>query len=352
MRLRFAIGAALACIPALLSVSALRAEPRTDVYIEHKLSSNGPGENRNPLLVNAWGISEAPAGPFWISDNETGKSSILDGNGQAQPLVVTIAPPRNGMPPSAPTGNVFNGTTNFQIQPGQPAIFIFATEDGTISGWNPSVDATHTVLAVDNSASGAVYKGLATNGTNLYATNFFAGTVDIFDANFAPVIIPGAFQDSMIPAGFAPFNIANISGKLWVTYAMQDADKEDDVAGPGNGFIDVFDYSGNLLQRFAHHGVLNSPWGLALAPSGFGAFSGDLLVGNFGDGRINAFDPTTGASLGGLLEPSGRPLTIDGLWGLIFGNGGAGTETNVLYFTAGPNDEQDGLFGKIRAQHP
>jgi uncharacterized protein (TIGR03118 family) len=217
-------------------------------------------------------------------------------------------------------------------------------------------DPTHAILKIDNSGAGAVYKGLALapakGGPRLYATNFFAGTVEMYDANFAPVIIAGAFHDIMLPVGFAPFNIQFISGKLWVTYALQDAAKHDDTAGPGNGFVDVYDTEGTLLQRFAQHGTLNSPWGLAIAPAKFGAFSGAMLVGNFGDGRINAFDAATGEFLGSMREPSGRFLEIDGLWALTFGNGGNGGETDLLYFTAGPDEEQHGLFGQIRPQHP
>jgi uncharacterized protein (TIGR03118 family) len=213
------------------------------------------------------------------------------------------------------------------------AAFIFSTEDGTVSAWNPNVDATHAVIAVDNSPSGAVYNGLAfgsnADGNHIYATNFPAGTIDVFDSNFAP------------------FGIQNINGDLWITFAKQDAEKKDDVGGHGNGFVDVFDTDGHLLRRFAERGVLNSPWGLARAPYGFGQFSGDILIGNQQDGRINAFD-SHGNFLGALRRPNGEVVKIDKLWALQFG-GGAKSNPEMLFFTAGPNDENNGLFGVINA---
>jgi uncharacterized protein (TIGR03118 family) len=222
------------------------------------------------------------------------------------------------------------------------------------------VNPSQAIVKVDNSKFGAVYKGLALGKTGsgdfLYATNFNAGTVDVFDTHFAAAL-PGTFKDPTIPAGFAPFGIRNIGGKLYVTYAMQDADKHDDVAGPGNGYVDVFDTGGVMLSRLISGGALNSPWGLALAPANFGDLSNALLVGNFGDGTIHGFDPASGAPRGQILIPSGRPFTVQGLWGLTFGNGAQGGATNVLYFTAGipgPNGmvEDHGLFGSLKAQHP
>lgn len=340
----------------------LSAQPRTDVYLQHNLTSDlhAHAEHTDPNLVNAWGVSFPPTGPFWISDNHSGLATLYNGKGEPfpidKPLVVTIPPPANGTGPAAPTGQVFHAGPGFEVQLGRPALFIFATEDGTISGWNPMADATHAILKVDNAGANAVYKGLALapakDGPRLYATNFFAGTVEMYDSKFAPVLIPGAFQDGLLPPGFAPFNIQFIGGKLWVTYALQNAEKHDDTSGPGNGYVDVFDTDGTLLQRFAKQGPLNSPWGLTMAPAKFGAFSGAMLVGNFGDGRINAFDATSGQFLGSLREPSGAPLEIDGLWALTFGNGGNAGETDLLYFTAGPDGEQHGLFGQIRPQHP
>jgi uncharacterized protein (TIGR03118 family) len=276
--------------------------------------------------------------------------------------VVTIPPPA-GSPAgtiSAPTGTVFNGTTEFKVSNGTttaPSRFIFATEDGTIAGWSPTVDTTHAIIAVDNSGSGAIYKGLAigstATGNFIYATNFHAGTVDAFDGQFHPATtLLGSFSDPALPTGFAPFGIQNIGGVLYVTYAKQDADKEDDVAGRGNGFVDAYGTNGILLGRVASGVPLNSPWGLALAPATWGRLAGDLLVGNFGDGAINVFDPATGGWRGGLKTETGDPLRIDGLWGLRYGNGGNGGDPNLLYFTAGPDDESNGLFGSLTQVHP
>ena len=315
-------------------------------------------------LKNPWGLSHSPTSPWWVSDNNAGVSTLYKGDGSSVPLVVTIPLPGGG-PGGTPTGNVFNPVNstnpdNFVVSENGksgPSIFMFATEDGTISGWNPNVDPTHALIAVDRSTVGlgAVYKGLAiaSKGSNelIYATNFRFGTVEAFDRKFKLV---RSFTDSKLSNDcplpgqcFAPFGIQNINGNLWVTYALQNAAKHDDVSGAGNGFVDVFTTAGHLLRRFAAHGTLNSPWGLALAPSDFGQFSNDMLVGDFGDGRINAFDPTSGAFLGQLTDQAGSPLTIDDLWGLAFGNGAAAGLTNELFFTAGINDEADGLFGKI-----
>jgi uncharacterized protein (TIGR03118 family) len=318
---------------------------------ELKLVSDVPGLafRTDPNLVNPWGISFSATSPFWISDNHAGVSTLYNSFGRAIPLVVTVPTPLGGTPPASPTGQVFNGTPDFVVTSGVktgPARFIFATEEGTVSGWNGGPNA---VLAFDNSASGAVYKGLAmgsdASGNNfLFATNFNAGVVDVLDSSFNWVT---SFTDAEVPAGFAPFGIRNINGNLYVAYAMQDADKHDDVAGPGNGFVDVFDTSGNLLKRFASNGKLNSPWGLALAPDRWGAFSGALLVGNFGDGRISAFNATTGALIGQLQDRHGNPLSLEGLWALTFGNGHQGGIRHWLYFTAGPQGEAHGLFGAL-----
>ena len=331
-------------------------------YAQHNLVSDGavPADLVDPNLVNAWGLAAGPATPWWVSDNGTGVSTLYNGNtGVKLSLTVTV--------PGAPTGVVFNGGTGFVVTDGVdsgPARFLFASEDGTISGWNPSVPppptSTQAFVVVNNSASGAVYKGLAiattTDGEFLYATNFRAGTVDVFDSNFAAV--PGGFSDPDIPEGYAPFGIANIGGVIYVTYALQDADKMDDVPGEGHGYVDAFDTSGNLLTRVASKGPLNSPWGLALAPDNFGKFSGDLLVGNFGNGHINAFDfeKHTGSGefqhRGPLHSADGPPIEIDGLWALGFGNGSAAGPKDVLFFTAGPFEEAHGLFGTLVAVPP
>jgi uncharacterized protein (TIGR03118 family) len=318
-------------------------------YIQHNLVSDQPGVAAftDPNLVNAWGIDSSGSGPIWIANNGSGTSTVYHGNGTALPLVVTIpAGAANTEGSGVPTGVVFNGTGQFMVTEnsiGGPAFFIFAGEDGTISGWNP---------AADLSATGAVYKGIALGSTDagnfLYATDFHNGFVQVFDSTFTPTT---TFTDTTLTAlGFAPFGIANIGGNLYVTFAMQDVDKHDDVAGPGLGYIDEFDTSGTLIRQFAAQGTLNSPWGMSLAPGNFGTFSGALLVGNFGDGRINAFDLSSGDFLGQMMRPNGKtPLAIDGLWGLHFGNGGSGGRKNLLFFTAGPDGESHGLFGSIRA---
>jgi uncharacterized protein (TIGR03118 family) len=308
----------------------------------------GVAPNTDPNLVNPWGMASSTTSPLWVSDNGTGVSTLYNGAGVPQSLVVTI-PPVGGAETSAPTGVVFNGTNDFATSTG-PSHFIFATEDGSIAAWSSGTEAE---TKVDNSASGAVYKGITTgavgNNNFLYATNFHSGKVDVFDKNFNPVTATGIFQNPQIPAGFAPFGIQNLRGFIVVTYAKQDADKHDDVAGPGNGFVAAFTTSGRLVKTIAAHGPLNSPWGLAVAPSNFGQFSNALLVGNFGDGAINAFDPTTGKFLGPVTDTTGIPIDVDGLWTIRFGNGGSGGETNQLFFTAGPDDEQHGLLGNFVA---
>jgi uncharacterized protein (TIGR03118 family) len=318
-------------------------------YLQHNLVSDIPGmaDHTDTNLVNPWGISFSSSSPFWISDNHSGLSTLYNSSGTPQALIVTIPPPTNGTPPAAPTGTIFNNTSGFVVGTNGPTRFIFATEDGTISGWNGGGAA---VLKVDNSAAGTVYKGLAAGsaaGSNyLYATDFHNGKVDVFDSNYKPALA-GSFADSTIPTGFAPFGIQNIKGQLYVTYAMQDDQKHDDQKGPGNGFVNVFDTSGRLLHRFASQGVLNSPWGIAQAPVGFGAFAGTILVGNFGDGRINAFNEADGTWVGTINNTNGTAFSVDGLWAIVFGNGGNGGDTNTLYFTAGPNGEADGLFGSL-----
>ena len=233
-----------------------------------------------------------------------------------------------------------------------PSLFVFATEDGTIAGWSPAANATSAIIAADNSAEGAVYKGLAiATGpqARLFAANFRENSIDVFDASFQRIVKPpGSFSDPTIPDGFAPFNVANLNGKLYVTYAKQNGAKHDDVAGAANGDVDVYDLNGKLLSRLISGGVLNSPWGLALARAGFGKFGNDLLVGNFGDGRINAFDPVSGKVLGSLTGQHGKTLAIEGLWGLVFGNGQNTGDPNTLFFAAGIGGEKHGLFGSLQ----
>lgn len=315
----------------------------------------GVAHFKDPNLVNSWGLSHSPDGPWVVSDNGTGVATMYQKDGQAVSSVITIPTPM-GVKTAAPTGNVFNNTSGFVIKQGSksaPSQFIFATEDGTISGWNPAVDPKNAILEVDRSkvGLGAVYKGLAIAGNFIYATNFRFGTVEQFDTNFHRV---RSFTDKKLSTTcllpnqcFAPFGIQNINDKLYVTFALQNPAKHDDIASLGNGFVDVFDTNGHLIQRLISNAPLNSPWGLALAPNNFGQFSNDLLVGNFGDGAINAFNPCTGAFLGRLIDQNGRG--INGLWGIAFGNGGQAGPQNSLFFAAGINDEADGLFGFITA---
>jgi len=378
-----AISRYVASATAVLIASTMAAPAddgrRSDRYDVTVLTSDLSGAaNNDPVLQNAWGVTFTPgASPFWVADNATGCSTLYDGTGvpqpTAKPLQVKIPLPGGLVPmaackpvdpknppnpaPAAPTGMVWNPTTSFLV-PGTalPATFIWATEDGTISAWTGTQpDTSHAVLAVDNSP-GAVYKGLVfgTNphGVFLYATDFRGGKISVFAGNGSSGFraststeITGSFSDPELPPGYAPFGIQNIDGNLFVTYALQNAMKHDDVAGPGHGFVDVYDTEGNLLQRFASGRPLNSPWGLARASFGFGRFSGDILIGNFGDGQINAFT-SNGDSHGTLRTGHGKPLTIDGLWSLTLG-GGRNSNSDVIYFTAGPNGETDGQFGTV-----
>ncbi|HEY1601915.1 MAG TPA: TIGR03118 family protein [Pirellulales bacterium] len=343
---------------AIVLGSALTASAAGPGYQAVNLVSDGSvaALHTDPNLVNAWGIAFNPNGFVWVNDNGTGLATLYDGLGTPQSLVVSV-PGDDG--PADPTGIVFNSSSSFVVSDGNghsgASAFIFASEDGTISGWSPGVPppapATVAHVEVDQAASGAVFKGLAiaTNGGSpfIYATDFHNNRIDVFNGSFAQVTPTGSFTDPNIPAGFAPFGIQTINNQLYVTYAKQDAVAHDDVAGPGNGFVDVYDLNGNMLHHLISQGSLNSPWGLTLAPANFGVYSNDLLVGNFGDGLIHAYDPTTGAPLGTMSDNSGNPLVFDGLWGLQFGNGLNGQPTNGLFFTSGPQGESHGLYGRI-----
>jgi uncharacterized protein (TIGR03118 family) len=332
-------------------------------YVQHNLVSDGavPADVVDAALVNAWGLVSSATSPWWVADNGTGVSTLYNGNSGAKTALTVTVPGAMGQQ-AAPTGIVFNGGAGFRVTQGAsgPGRFIFASEDGIISGWNPAVQPTTAVIAVDSSASGAVYKGLAIASTGhgdfLYATNFHAGRVEVFDTLFHPV--RGGFRDPGLPRGYAPFGIRNLGGTIYVTYALQDADMHDDVAGAGHGFVNAFDTDGHLLGRVASRDQLNSPWGLALAPADFGSFSGDLLVGNFGDGHINAFDAGRFRGKSGLRQAGelhaadGHPIAIDGLWALAFGNGAGAGPANALFFTAGPFGEQHGLFGRLAVASP
>lgn len=329
----------------------------------------------DPQLVNPWGVGESAGSPFWISDNGAGVSTLYNTAGTPLGLVVSIPSP--GQPLGSggtPTGVVFNidggalggfkisGVTRGGLPTTQPAVFLFSAEDGTILGWNPGVNpvgfdaskaGTYAIIAAHPPS--AVYKGLAIatdsgGTTRLYASNFHNGTVDVFDTSFNLVQTSGGFIDTGLPRRYAPFNVVVLEGKLFVTYAVQDESSHDDVAGMSHGIVNTFDFEGHFLQRFAQHGQLNSPWGVVLAPAGFGALAGAVWIGNFGNGQINAYNPTTGEFIDKVRNPHGQALVIDGLWSLKVGNGGNGGLANTIYFTAGPNGEQDGLFGSLSPQ--
>jgi uncharacterized protein (TIGR03118 family) len=368
----------------IIVATTIRADAQQNAYVVTRLVSDIPtlsGKVIDPVLQNAWGVAFSPAGsPFWIADNATGCSTLYDGDGTKVGLQVSIPLPGGSVPPTAcktvnpnsppnptpaaPTGIIWNPSSAFVV-PGSvssanpngiQAAFIFDTEDGTVSAWAGGLNpADNAVLAVNNSASRAVYKGLAyglnVHGFFLFATNFRARTIDVFGPPSTPgglfttATTDGGFIDPDIPPHFAPFGIQNINGNIFVTYAKQNAEMHDDEAGLGRGFVDVFDTNGHLLSRFASRGTLNSPWGVARASFAFGEFSDEILIGNFGDGKINVFD-SHGRFIDQLNKPNGNPLKIGGLWTLTLG-GGAKSGSETLYFTAGPNMEMDGLFGTI-----
>jgi len=309
--------------------------------------------NVDANLVNAWGLAFNPNGFAWVANAGTSTSTLYDGNGMPQTLVVAI--PAGTAGAANPTGIVYNGGTNFVVtQAGVSGAspFIFVGEAGTLSGWSPNVSLNAAITVYDGAASGTVYKGLAiasSGGTDfLYATDFHNGHVDVFDATFTKIAVAGGFTDPTLPAGYAPFGIQAIGGSIYVTFAKQDAAAHDDVSGAGLGLVDVFDLTGHFVKRLVDvGGPLNAPWGMALAPANFGPLSNALLVANFGDGKINAFDASTGAALGSLSNAAGTPITIDGLWGIAFGNGLNNQPTNTLFFTGGPSDETHGVYGRI-----
>jgi uncharacterized protein (TIGR03118 family) len=364
-------------------------------YIRTNLVSNVPvtpaASVSDPNLQNAWGLVHGPGTPWWISNNAGGTSTLYDTSGlnplnpamQTPPpvlLPVTIVPlnalggmPGNGVKipnapsqpaPGSPTGVMFNGSaTDFLLTPtvgntpGKPALFIFVTEDGTVQGWNPGVNATTAIIKVDNSKvpdkqNGAVYKGATIAEINgkefILAANFRSRRVDVFDSNFQPVhVSEELFEDDEIPSDFAPFNIQGIGPNIYVTYAKQDAAKHDPVAGAGFGFVAIFSPNGRKLAHLEHGDWFNAPWGVVLTPADFGEFSHTVLVGSFRGGTIAAFNPITGQFIGNMLDSSGAVLNIDGLWAIEFGNGGASGPGSTLFFTAGPDNETNGLFGTL-----
>ena len=299
----------------------------------------------DPQLVNAWGLSNSASGPFWVSSNGFGASTLYSVNGATQvtsKVGLTVAIPGAGNV----TGQVFNGNAASAFGGN---VFLFVSEDGTVSGWRAALGSTAETLAPASDAN--VYKGAAfatiAGSSYLYAANFRSGTIDVGKGDAAAPVLTGTFADATLPAGYAPFNVQNLAGSLYVAYAQQDADKKDEIAGAGLGIVDHFDLQGNLLGRVATGGTLDAPWGLAIAPASFGPWAGALLVGNFGDGRINAFDAGNDAFLGQVLGANGLPLAIDGLWALAPGNNGTAGSSQLLYFTAGPDGERHGLFGVL-----
>ena len=351
------------------------AQHYTQTNLVTDMGSSAPVTDSN--LKNAWGLSRSTGSPWWVSDNGTGVSTLYNIAGTTStlaatvnPRVVVIPPPNGSTSTSTPTGQVFNGSADFTLAPGIPALFIFVTEDGTISGWNPGFDSAHpnnAVLKVDNSPN-AVYKGVTTGDVDgvryLYVANFRSGHIEVYDTNFKAVTSSSSsdgdhqenfseksFDDGKIPEGYAPFNVQNIGGSLFVTYAKQNAAQHDDVAGAGFGFVDIFSTTGKLEGRLEHGPWLNSPWGVVWAPRDFGEFSNRVLVGNFGSGQIAAFNGFTGKFIGLMQNqnPNGTTLAIDGLWALAFGNSANAGPYNALFFTAGPNGEANGLFGALTA---
>ena len=362
------------CVPArrwslalvgLLSVSTLLSAQQVQHYKQSNLVSDmaGVATTTDPHLVNPWGLSRSSGSPWWVSDNGTGVSTLYGATGTPAALVVTIPPADSTTGASGtPTGQVFNGTTSFALAAGFPARFIFVTEDGTVSGWNPGVNATNAVIMV-NTKSASVFKGVAVATISdpdspalgalnyLYVADFKRGHIRVYDANFQRIHMGHeAFEDDWIPRGFAPFNVQNIGGNLYVAFAKQDSEKHDEVDGAGLGYVDVFSPTGRLLHRLQAGPWFNAPWGLAQASSDFGAYSHDILVGQFGSGEILVFDPVTGHFKGKLMDSvTNMPIAIDGLWGLSFGSGTASGAANALYFAAGSDGEQHGLFGTITA---
>jgi uncharacterized protein (TIGR03118 family) len=366
------------------SLAAQTSNTPSNQYLLHNLVSDlaNVADHQDPNLINPWGVGFGPT-PFWVGNNHTGTATLYDGTGTAFPpppsgaLVVTIPQAGNAGPGGPVTGVIFNtfasNANAFDVQQGKPALFIFCSEDGVVSGWNQTVSGTNASILFNNSKSGAVYTGCAVGGTAaapyIFAANFNAGTIDVYDLNMnlnpppytqsaspLPYSASSSFSNPAIPAGFAPYNIQNIGGTLFVTYALQDSTKHTSVGGPGNGYVAMFNLNGSLIANLVSQGPLNSPWGIAVAPASFGPFAGALLVGNFSDGRINAFNMTTGAMLGTLNDTTGNAIAIPGLWSLSFGGGTEGEDAGTLYITAGigggPNSDpvqSHGLFATIQA---
>ena len=342
-------------VSAVKAADAVAATDSNQFHVE-RLVADQPGhaETTDADLVNAWGLAASPTGPLWVANADSSTSTIYQGaTAPGDPVMkvpLTVSIPGGG----APTGIVFNPTNGFQLNTdgkSGPALFIFAGEEGELSAWNQTGDITSAVLVAETPDAG--YKGLTMVQVGerhfLLATNFHDRRIEVFNDRFQRVARPDAFPSRGIPDGYAPFGIATLDGRVYVTYAKQDADGEDDVPGPGFGFVNVFSQGGRFLDQLVRRGALNAPWGLATAPEGFGPFAGKLLVGNFGDGRIHVVDQRTGSVIATLRDPDHEPIEIDGLWGLLPGNGTAGAPSDV-WFSAGPDDEAHGLVGILR--HP
>jgi len=349
----FRLALAAAGVAAILVAAPAGARVEDNVFTVTDLVADtaGTAPTTDPSLVNGWGLSAGPTTPWWTSNNGTNTTTLYNGSGAKQALPVG--------PPATATVSVFNGTAaDFVVtQNGKSgsARFLFSTEGGTILGWSPTVNAANAIPGVDLSSTGAVFKGLAVTNDRLYATDFHNGRVDVFDAAFTPVTLAGGFVDKKIPKGFGPFGIQALGGNLFVTFAKQDSKKHDDVAGPGLGYVDEFTPDGKLVARVAVGGRKNAPpnapWGLAMAPSSFGVFGGDLLVGNFGNGRISAYQQRGSGWVykGQLRRGDGTLIQLEGLWAIAFGNGAAAGPAGTLYFLAGPGDESHGLLGSVTA---
>lgn len=342
-----------------LAAAALAIPAAAQHYLKTNLTADqaGVAANTDTNLVNPWGLSRNSTSPWWVSDNGTGLSTLYDGTGAAKSLVVTIP---TGDPSvsstGTPTGTLFNSTTGFEVAPGMPAAFLFVTEDGTISGWNPKVNPTSAVIVVPTKGA-SVFKGaafasidvpFAGQSTFLYVADFRQGRVQVYDSSFhREWLMEDAFRDEDFPHGYAPFNIQNIGGELYVAFAKQDSQKHDEVDGAGLGYVEVFTPLGRRLRRLEHGPWFNAPWGIALASGDFGIYSHDLLVGQFGSGNIAVFDPVTGRFKDMLRDASNNPIWIDGLWALSFGSDGGSGPATSLYFSAGSDGEQHGLFGTV-----
>jgi uncharacterized protein (TIGR03118 family) len=347
--------AAVGSLVSIASVHTAAGAPRDTFQVQDLTSSVAePGIDQDTNLVNGWGLAASPVGPWWVSSNELRLAAILGANGQPGPMTIEI--------PGAPTGVVFNGGEEFVITDGvtsAPARFLFATEDGVIAGWSSRLPTaspgSQAQIALDNGSEGAVYKGIAIatteRGDRLYAADFAHGRVDVFDGGFRRVREPGAFEDVRVPEGFGPFNVQTLNGRVFVAYAKRDPATDDEVRGAGLGFVDVYDTEGRMIGRVATRGALDAPWGLAIAPPGFGDLAGHLLVGNFGDGKILAYRMTDDmhrfTPAGVLRDAARKPIVIDGLWGIAFGNGHLAGPPDVLFFAAGPHDEEFGMFGSV-----